>query len=210
VRIIDKRQIQALLYEGLAPALPEFRLNKSEEAFWRAVPMGRQKLFVPVVDYRPEFVVSLTVGLRIDQVEDVFNLFSGAVGKDQKLTLTTIAPLDYFTGPEEAEYRVVEEAHVNAVVQRLKAVIETAIRPFLEEYQDVASIDRALNVEQRDRFDITAALSHAMHSVIVARLAGNTAYPELVRGYEEQLAGFLPQIKDQFTRLVAYLDDLQT
>ena len=198
-----------MLYEGLAPALPEFRLNKSEEAFWRAVPTGRQKLFIPLVDYRPEFVVSLTVGLRIDQVEDTFNLFSGAVGKDQKLTLTTITPLDYFTGPEEAEYRVVDEAQVNAVVQRLQIVIETAIRPFLEEHQNVASIDRALNVEQRDRFDISQPLSHAMHSVIVARLAGNPAYPELLRRYEEQLAGFLPQMKDQFTRLVAYLDHVQ-
>jgi hypothetical protein len=66
---------------------------------------------------------------------------------------------------------------------------------------DVKAIDQAMNVERRPNFDITQSVPHAMHSVIVAALAG-TRPARAHRGIRTGTRGFHPSLKERFTRLV--------
>jgi hypothetical protein len=207
---MDKKQAEELIYAGLGNTLKGtgMRLVKSQGAFVRTIPQGRQNIAVPLYDYTPEFAFSLSIGIRMDAVEDIFNLFSGATGKYQRLTLTTITPLDFFTGAEHAERRVRAPDDVERAVRELSAVIELDIVPFLCTYMTVEAVDQALHVDPRPRFDITEASSKAMHGVVVARLAGNPLYPDIVVGYRELLTAASQAVRQRFEDLVAHLDTL--
>lgn len=205
---MNKVEVRNTIYTGLGKLLPDFRLSKSEGAFVRKIPAGLQKFFVPLVDYNPEYVFSLTVGIRIDAVEEIFNRVSGADHKGQQLTLTSITQLAHFTGGNRKDYRVSTSADIDAALSELSGVMEQEIMPFLHKYQDVRSLDSAINSERQSTFDSSILVSHAMHSIILARLAGNGLYADLVMVFEKQLERFPPFDRERFERLVSILNNL--
>jgi hypothetical protein len=206
---MKKEEVRAQLYQGLEGVFKaqRFRLNKKEGAFARTVPTGFQKVYVPLMDYNPVFIFSLTVGLRLDAAEDIFNRFSGATGEGQKLTLTTITQLSYFTQGRPAEYKVTTTTEIEAALAGLRGVIDSRIMPFLDQYQDVKSVDIEVNANKTPGFDSANLLMHAMHSVILARLSGNPGYSAVVTGYKASLDNYVATEKDKFLRLVSFLDE---
>jgi hypothetical protein len=207
---MKKQEVRDFIYAKLSKVLLSagFRLNKGEGAFVRKITNGFQKIFVPLVDYNPIFVFSLTIGIRLDAVEDIFNRFSGADDKGQKQTLTTITQLTYFTEGRRKDYRVSTPIEIENAFSELNTVIDSNILPFLERYRDIQSLDAAINTEKLPGFDSSTLISHAMHSIILARLAGNNRYNELVIEYDNALKGYPPFDRERFARLVSFLNDL--
>lgn len=74
------KDVRTAIYDRLRDPLSQhsFKLNKSREAFVRAVPEGRQSIYVSIVDLEPNFEFSVVVGLRAEPVEQIAHLFSGA------------------------------------------------------------------------------------------------------------------------------------
>jgi hypothetical protein len=207
---MNKNDVRDLVYAELSKALLSsgFRLNKSEGAFVRKIPGGLQKIFVPLIDYNPDFIFSLMVGIRLDAVEDIFNRFSGAQGQGQQKTLTSMTPLAYFTEGRRKDYKVSTPAEIEIALSDLASVIESKILPFLKQYHDVQSLDSAINTTTPTEFDTSNLASHAMHSVILAKLAGKNRFNDLVAKYENEMKGHIPADRERFTRLVAYLQSL--
>src|SRR5437660_279142 len=99
---MKKREMANLIFQMLSGILSEteFRLKKSESGFVRKIPGGRQTIGLPLWDYHPEFEFSLTICIRLEAVEEIFNQFSGTAPKYHPLSLTTITSLEYFArGP---------------------------------------------------------------------------------------------------------------
>ncbi len=97
---MKKQEMKNLLFEMLGAAVSgtEFRLKRSDDAFLRKIPGGRQMLGLPLWDYNPEFEFSLNIGIRLDAVEDIFHRFSGSPSaKYQAMSYTTLTPLERFT-----------------------------------------------------------------------------------------------------------------
>src|ERR1044072_7986884 len=111
---MKKQEIRDLIYAGLKEILggAGFKLNKKEGAFTRSIPNGFQRIYVPLYDYNPLFVFSLTIGIRLNAVEDIANQFSGAMGPGQAQTTTSLTQLGYFAGENQKEYRRAEERRV--------------------------------------------------------------------------------------------------
>src|SRR4051812_20398476 len=108
---MKKSEAKTLIYEGLNSLLAGegFQLVKKEEGFVRRIPAGKQTVGVPIADYNPTYIFSLTFTTRLDVVEDIFNLFSGSPPKYHSMTETTITQLDYFTKKANTEYTVTSE-----------------------------------------------------------------------------------------------------
>lgn len=185
-----------------------FRLVKSIEGFTRRTPTGSHTLTVPIWDYRPTFTFSLVVGIRLDAVEDLFNESSGLPPASQKRSKTVLTLLEHFTGPGRGEYTVTEPTDVDAAMREIGPVLELDVLPFLERYSDVGAIDEALHGQRVPGFDITQTLFKARHALVVARLAGNPRYPDLVQEYRAMVADAPPVELERFEQLVARLDSL--
>jgi hypothetical protein len=209
---MKKQEIRDFIYAGLKEVLvgAGFKLNKKEGAFSRSIPNGFQRIYVPLYDYNPEFVFSLTIGIRLDAVEDIFNQFSGAMGPGQAQTTTSLTQLGYFAGENQKEYRVSTKEEIDSALSDLTALINSKILPFLEQYQDVPSLDDAINRKKLPGFDSTELLSHAMHSITLAKLAGNPSFSALVTEYAKALENFHPADRERFDRLAASLDRVST
>lgn len=201
---MKKQEMKNLLFEMLGRILAgtDFRLKRNEDCFTWKISGGWQQLGLPLLDYNPEFVVSLNICIRLDAVEDIFNMFSGVAPKYHSATPTTITRLEYFTGGR-GEYKVTTPADVAFLGTVLSPIIRNKIIPFFNEHQDVQALDRAVNYQQPG-IDFTQNPAKAMHAVILARLAGNKDFERIVAKHRTgmQLA---PEVDHPFNRLVEYL-----
>jgi hypothetical protein len=145
--------------EALAPT--GFRFRKKEEGYVRRIPAGRQILYALVDEYRPLYHFSFFLSIELNAVCAIVKEF-GASGK-------TITHLEYFgfepVGPWGAGFWVsvanagatdefleplrrkgfrIEPDELEEALRKATALIHDKLLPFLDRYQDVASIDQAL------------------------------------------------------------------
>lgn len=202
---MTKEEMTNLIYQTLGNILSatDFRLKKSKEAFVRQIPGGRQMLGPPLLDYNPEFVFSLVMCIRLDAVEEIFHLFSGSPNaKYQAMSYTTITRLEYFTGGP-TDFKVATADDVTSAGTVLSSVIREKIIPFFDEHKDVSALDTAVNW-QEPGIDITQNPSGAMHSIILAHLAGSQNFDALVAKHRSEMQ-LGREVVHPFNRLVEYL-----
>jgi hypothetical protein len=183
---------------------PYIRLKKKEDGFVRTTPSGKQIIVFPLYDYNPVFQFALAVSIRLNAVEDVVNLFSGTAPERQLLTYTTITRLDYFTREHPTGFRVTTEADIEKACDILAGILRDRVFPFLDEYQDLNAVDRAVNLEQRPGFDI-AVWPWPRH-LTIAYLARNPNFESLISAFRAQAAQAPQMERDKYEKLVQYLE----
>lgn len=184
-----------------------FRLVKSEEAFVRRFDGGAQKIFVAIVDYRPQFLVSLAVGIRLDTVEDLFNLFSGADANGRRITLTSITQFEHFADGRR-DFTVASADELKTTAEALVEIVTHRITPFLDQHRDLASVARAFNASAHGGFDGSMYISHAMHSLILAKLCEPGRYADLLQRHAQKIAHHAPFDQQRFTGLAQHLSTM--
>ena len=201
---MKKQEMASLNFEMLSGILSgtDFRLKKSEDGFVRRIPGGRQMLGLPLWDYNPEFEFSLNICIRLDAVEEIYHRFSRSPPKFHFMSFTMMTRLEHFTGVP-ARYKVLTAEDVASVGDVLSGVIRAKIVPFFNENENINDLDRTVNSE-RPGIDVTQNPSSAMHSIILAHLAGNKDFDRLVveNRTDMQLA---PGVAHPFNSLVEYL-----
>jgi hypothetical protein len=218
---MKKSEVRNLIYEGLKGVLEDhgFRLNRKQEGFVRRIPDGKQCIGVPLVDYNPTYIFSLTLTTRLEAVQSILNLFSGSPPQYHSITVTTITQLEYFTKKKtKTEYEVVTEADVNKAIAELTPLVHGKVIPFLDQHQDVASWDKAVNSTSNDVCGDSSMLTdrcnsvdnsnhpyRGMTAVVLAHLARNPNFEEIVRRLRDFYQGSM-EATDKLTRLVDYLN----
>lgn len=198
-------------YSASAIAASGFRLKKSAGVFVRKIPGGRQTICISLVDYNPKFILATPVCIRLDAVESIFNLFSGCLPKYHAMTETTITQLEYFTSGRLRKYEVENETELANALADLSAAMTEKIIPLLNELQDCCALEKLVSAQsklqpqiRRVQFDSTQHPSGAMHAVILAHLAENPDFEQIVSRFQQELN--LPGNSDhEFNRLVQYL-----
>jgi hypothetical protein len=141
-----KQDVRNLLYEGLAGSITAagFRLRKRDEGFVRKLPEGRQLLSIALINAGEGFACTLTLGIRLDAVEELVNGILATPALYAGETLTTLTQLEYF-GFEPILGRGVwfpvrSQDDVAGVITQWHASFETQLSPFFERYRDIASV----------------------------------------------------------------------
>jgi hypothetical protein len=202
---MNKAEARESIYRELTPLFPGFRLKKSDEGFVRAIPGGTDKVLVPLIDYNPIFIFSLIMGIRNEEVERIFNLFSGSPPKYHAMTLTTMTPLDFFYPGqrEKKEFKVSTPEEIRNAARELSKT-NNAIIDFFNQHQDVKSLDASINSGAAG-FDQSSHPYRAMHAIILAHLANNPNFESLVSGFQEEARQWHEADRNKFDRLVSYL-----
>jgi hypothetical protein len=216
---MKKSEVRNLIYEGLKGVLEDhgFRLNRKQEGFVRRIPDGKQCIGVPLVDYNPTYIFSLTLTTRLEAVQTILNLFTGSPPQYHSITVTTITQLDYFT-KKKTEYKVETEADISNAIVDLTPLAHGEIIPFLDQHQDAVSWDRAVNSNSNDVCGDSSMLTdrcnsvdnsnhpnRGMAAVVLAHLAGNPNFEDVVRRLRNFYEGSR-DATDKLTRLVDYLN----
>ena len=201
---MKKKEMKDMILQGLADILSQtdFQLKKSEDAFFRKIPGGKQMLGLPLWDYNPQFEFSLNICIRLDAAEEIFHEVSGTPPKYRSMSFTTNTPFGRFTkGP--TNFKVITAEEVAAAARLLSPVIRERIIPFFDEYKDVKELDRGVNC-QEPGIDSTHFPWRAMHSIILAHLAGNKDFDDLVAKHRSTMQ-LSPETDHPFNKMVEYL-----
>jgi hypothetical protein len=184
---MKKHEMATLIVETLGAYLSGtgFQFKKAVEGFVRPIHSGRQVLGVPLWDYDPEYEFSLNVCIRLDAVEAIFHRFSGAPRKYHALSFTTMSRLELFSG-RLSHIRVTTAQQVASAGLAIASVVREKIVPFFSAHETVEALDRAVNC-QCPGIDITQNPSGAMHSVILAHLAGGQHFKQLVDKHRTEM-----------------------
>jgi hypothetical protein len=202
---MKKPEVRDLLYSRLSDVLKPagFRVRKADEALVRPISGGLNRLYVALWDYNPVFQFSLTAGIRIDAVEELFHHCSGSPPAYHKMSSTTLTQLSYFTKPAEFEVTTPEE--IVAAVDHLTPVITGKIVPFFDRYTDLATLDRALNGGEDPGADTTHLPSRALHWVAIAYLANNPHVEEIAARFAQEMQTFPESERAKLDCLLAEL-----
>jgi hypothetical protein len=215
---VTKSEARDLIYQSLTGVLEAhgFRLNRKQEGFVRRIPDGTQYVGVALVDYNPTYIFSLPLSTRLESVQSVLNLFSGSPPRYHASSVTAITQLDYFTKKPKTEYTVKTEADILNAVLDLEPAVKGKIIPFLDQHQDVAAWDKAINSATNnvcgggsltDRCSSVDSSNHpyrGMTAVVLAHQAGNPNFAEIVRRLRDFYKGS-SEATEKLTRLVDYL-----
>ena len=91
------------------------------------------------------------------------------------------------------------------MVTELAPHLRDRIVPFLDAHQDAKSLDAVMNSEAGAAFDQTNPPYRQMSSLILAHLAGNPRFDELVARYENAAAAWHPDDRKNLAALVERL-----
>lgn len=212
----NKRRVRQLLYDGLTPMVAEgdFRPHKTSEGFIRKIPGGRQRISVAFWDYHPEYQFTLTLCIRLDEVEALCHPFAQTPPQYQAETLTSLTQLEHLgevgVPGRGVIYRVTTEEELAAALLPLSRLVAEKVLPFLDRHTDLASLDAAMNPEAAELPDRRAFNSayhpyRGMTAIAAAYLVKNPRFESLVARYQEEMEGMISTERARFDRLVHHL-----
>jgi hypothetical protein len=203
---MNKQGVKPLFQQQLAPHLPGFRPRKKEGDFVRRIPGGVQTIGFSLVDWNPQFKVSLVFTIRLEEAEKTLHAVLKTPPKYQAMTITTATLLDYFfPGERDKEFTVTTPEGIAAVATELAPHLRDRIMPFLDAHQDAKSLDAVMNSEAGASFDQRNPPYRQMSSLILAHLAGNPRFDELAASYEKAAAAWHPDDRKNLAALVERL-----
>lgn len=204
---MKKQEMKNLIFQSLGEMLAgtELRLKRHDDQFIREIPGGRQMLGLPLVDYGPVFKFSLNICIRLEAVETIFIELAGIAPKYRPMVFTTNTPLSYFTGTD-SDFEAETANDVAAIAGPLFTVVRDKIIPFLDAHTDVAALDQGVN-RQEPGITFMHNPSGAMHSVILAALAGNSDFDRLVEKHRSDMQ-LTPETAHPFNALVRHLMEM--
>jgi hypothetical protein len=203
---MKKQEVRDIFTEQLVPFLPGFRLRKKDGSFVRAIPGGVQTIGLSIVDYNPEFKVSLVFTVRLEEVEKISHELLQTPERYRNVTITTATVLEhFFPGEGPQEFTVTTSDDIAAVVRGLGPHLRDRIVPFFERHQNVASLDAVVNSEEGASFVRTNAPYRQMRALILAHLANNPRFDDLARQFEEQSHAWHPGDREHLLATIRYL-----
>lgn len=143
-----RKSLRQGLLDELAQILTPagFRYQKNDDAFARRIPAGRQAIYAGGNTHGGQYVFEPAVFIRLDAVEA---LVYPDKPKEQRRMATIVTQLEHFglrgEQPFGVHWRIVSHEDVSAAMETLRPVLQEEVLPFLDRYQDVISLDQALN-----------------------------------------------------------------
>jgi hypothetical protein len=193
----------------LAPHLEGFRGRKREGLFVRRFPGGGQQFGLAIVDYAPEFRVSIVFSVCIDAVQKLYDDVMETPERYRPTGMTTSTTLaHFFPGEKVRQYSVRSEEDIQSAVDALAPLLRDRILPLFDGLKDIVSLDAVLNSDEGRSFDRTNPPGRQMVSLLLARLARNPRVGELAEAYRKEAEAWDPRDRQKLVALIERLPAL--
>ena len=218
---MTKTEVRQLLQERLGEAVAAEGFRARRSGFVRSIKEGHQSLSIALWDHAPQFEFTVSMGIRLDEVEALMHPFAGTEERFRGETLTSLTQLE-FLGLTGRPGRGVlfggdDEANLHHAALALAQVVTERVLPFFDNYVDLRAVEAGLNppgaedlrvpIRQNDRsrFDDSNEPYRAMHGIATAYLMGRDCLPSLIDAYRGQLSVMVPEIRSRFEALTEFI-----
>ena len=143
------KSARAMVLSRLGELFSPAGFRKGERsAFSRSIPQGRQVVSMAWIDRKPQCAFTLTLGIRLDAVEELAGPFLDVSPADAQETPTTLTQLEHFGFEPQLGtgvwFPISGPADVDAAFDRLAPAIRDQIIPFFDRYQSPLTMAGAL------------------------------------------------------------------
>jgi hypothetical protein len=185
-----KSELKSALFTSLRSDMAKngFSLKAANGRFVRRRGEITEMFQLVCLDAKPGYRIQPNVGIRIEQVENIFHQISGFESKFQKDTPTIGSSVGiYLTGDSRAcEFLLESQSEVAVVAERIIGIFQEFALPYFERLGSIQSIDAELNDKPAERTHHRAlAFFRCSTGIIVAKLAGRPNYDELASLYAD-------------------------
>jgi hypothetical protein len=199
---MNAEYVSAVIHGRLADALAPRGFVRNGEWFSREADGVRQSVGVALVDYEPEFRITIVFGLRAHAAERIFAQFWGA--SDDKPTCSF--NLNQLAPEIEEDIVVRDKRMLKSALARLIPPLERTALPLLDALRDVASIERLFNSTEPVIRLSTPGPYRSMSAIILAHLTRNPDRDRLTDEYRPQVERCAGKSSlEHYDRLVEYL-----
>lgn len=163
-------------------------------------------------DKKTGYTVAPWVAIRVDEVENIFHKVSGFELQYQKDTPTIGATIkDLLKAKEDYEFELNSIEDISSIVNKCYDIFKNIALPFLEENSSITAIDNLLNSNPENE-DSIFYIPHLRfyHGTIVAKLNHNPNYQQIVETYRGYLARDNGFYLNDYERLLALLENLES
>lgn len=180
--------LKVAIFTALTPELKRygFSLKPAKDRFVRRRG-GVTDLFQLVcLDAKPGYRIQPNVGVRIEQVEEIFHQTSGFESKHQRETPTFGNSIGILQSGDSrgCEFLLESESQITLIAEKIACVFSEFALPYFERWRSLVSIDGELNDKPSERTNQRPlAWQRCSTGIIVARLVGRTDYSNLVDFY---------------------------
>lgn len=218
-----KTQVRQLLQETLGEIVSPRGFRPRLGGFSRPIDGGGQSLSVALWDHNPHFDFTVTMGIRLDQVEALIHPFAETDERWKSETLTSLTQLEFLglvgTPGRGVLFGGDDEASLGHAARNLAQVVEERVLTFFDSYTDLRAVEAGLNPPgaenlrepiwpvDRSRFDGSNEPYRAMHGIATAYLAGSDRLPALIIAYRGQLSQMVPEIQSKFEALAEFIQE---
>jgi len=209
--------LKEMLLELLVPKLSEhgFKRQGSRESFLRQHADRVDVFQLVFLDGKPGWRIQPNVGVRFDNVENIFHHVSGFEPKYQGDTITVGAPLGVVLGSTArgCEFILESNAELASTAKQLIMSFEEIALPYFSNWSNIQTIDSALNDDPSLRVPhLRGGLAwfRCSTAIIIAKLTVRKDYNRLVSFYGDVMAvdnkGFYLK---RFDSLTKYLENIE-
>jgi hypothetical protein len=207
----EKRDLTESFIRMVLRHLPEGDWRSAGSQFSNLNGHCERIFFASITDQKFELWVQAAMGIRFTDVEEIWRKSQNLDKNTGHWTVEGV--VGNFLRDAQLRYRIDRSKDVEFFEQKISELIEQACLPFWKQFASVADVDREWNKRPFEfDNDATDVLHHATRSVIIAKLAKNPAFEELVtmrRGEVIRTLNISLQKRglEQFDRLVGWLQN---
>lgn len=163
---------------------------------------SENRIYVGIVNYFPEYVLSLSFTQRYPSVEEVFHKFSEALVQYQSQSHTINLPLSYFSNDSTVKFKVTTEEEAAQTIRQILGKYGQAIKTFFAEITTEEKLEKIINATY-EPFDQP---SRAMHGLILAKEYNPGQFATIKQMYLNNLPKISDMEQARLDKLLAYLE----
>lgn len=202
-----KKEVTETLFRELSTLLKPsmFKSSKKDNALIRKVASGSHWILIGVYDYNPLYQISFHLGIRLDEVEAIFHMFSGTLPNYQNQSLTCSTPFKFLTKDNTDMYNVQSPGELSSVITTFREVYGQKGEQFFSDNATAESLTIAL-LKQGEGFNSLITPYNYMKLLILVRLTNQGDYEKLKNEAITACSGLHEMDRNKLYALVDYLD----
>jgi|SRR5690554_451517 len=180
------------------------KLNK--ELTWRKKDYGFDAISILVSSYKPVYVVSFNLGIRIEFLEKLMKDFEDINPDYHHQTKSIMVMQGKFSEELKKEYRIETDEELESMKIDFEKIMNDYGWNFFDKYNNIESIHEEVNSKPKEPCLLyNDKCARAMYGILVAKILNKSEFDQLVFEYRDYLKEWNEYDQGRYEKLVTYL-----
>ena len=201
---MKKQDVKKEIQQALLTEFATFGFEKyyGQLGVLRKTKHGFDCISIGLYEYIGQYQYSPSFGVRVNEVEEIFNQFSDIDLTDQKMTRSALMSMDKITS--EYNIDILKEGDALIGLVKIKPVIIDKAFKFFNECNTVAKLDNYLNnkINKSGKF---YGFDTYQRGLIAAKLNNNPDVKQLIISYSEIANNWHPNENARLTSIIKFI-----